>query len=432
MATAPRPGIRERLKDLLAQRILILDGAMGTMIQAFGLDEAGFRAAPFRNHIKDLKGCNDILSLTQLQVIEALHRQYLEAGVDIIETNTFNATSFGLAEYDLADHVFDINKAAAEVARRAGAPPGSLVLDVGSNDGSLLAAFREMGYRVLGVDPAVEIAERATAAGVETVPAYFTAALAQDIRQRHGQAAVVTANNVFAHSDQLPEMADGVRSLLTAGGVFVFEVSYLLDIVQKMLFDTVYHEHLCFHSVRSLDRFFRRHHLELIDVERIPTKGGSLRGTVQLAGGPRPVSPAVARMIEWEKILRLHSLDTFRDFARRIEAARQEFTALLDRLRDRDMRLAGYGASPTVTTLLHHFELAERLEYLVDDNPVKQHTYSPGHHLPVYPSEALYSRGADAVVILAWNYAQPIMARHQTFREQGGRFLVPLPSLQVF
>jgi len=208
-------------------------------------------------------------------------------------------------------------------------------------------------------------------------------------------------------------------------------VSYLLDIVQKMLFDTVYHEHLCYHSVRSLGDFFRRHDLELIDVERLPTKGGSLRGTVQRAGGPRRASPVVARMIEWEALLNLHRLETFQTFARRIETAKEEFVSLLDRLRAQDKRVAGYGASPTVTTLLHHFDLADRLDYLVDDNPVKQNTYSPGQHLPVYPSDALYARGADAVAILAWNYAQPIMAKHQAFLENGGRFIVPLPFLQV-
>src|SRR5581483_3601640 len=127
---------------------------------------------------------------------------------------------------------------------------------------------------------------RATSEGVETLPEYFTRKVADRIRGSHGSAAVITANNVFAHSDKLPEMADGIRDLLSPDGIFTFEVSYLLDIVQKMLFDTVYHEHLCYHSVRSLDAFFTRHGLRLVDVRRIPTKGGSLRGTVQPAGGP--------------------------------------------------------------------------------------------------------------------------------------------------
>jgi SAM-dependent methyltransferase len=320
---------------------------------------------------------------------------------------------------------------AGEVAGRSGAAPGSLVIDIGSNDGSLLKAFKELGYRVLGVDPAVSIAEKATREGVETFPEYFTASLAEEILARHGKASIITANNVFAHSDKLPEMADGIRTLLTADGIFTFEVSYLLDIVQKMLWDTVYHEHLCYHSVWSLQSFFARHGLELVGIDRILTKGGSLRGTVQLAGGPRPASPVIARMIEWEKLLRLHEMETFNAYSRRIDEAGKAFVSLLDRVRATGKRVVGYGASPTVTTLLNQFDLAGRLEYLVDDNQVKQNTFSPGQHLPVYPSDALYTRGADVVAILAWNYAQPIMARHQAFSEKGGRFIIPLPQLQV-
>jgi SAM-dependent methyltransferase len=320
---------------------------------------------------------------------------------------------------------------AGEVAQRSGAEPGSLIVDIGSNDGSLLKAFKEIGYRVLGVDPAVEIAKRATAEGVETVPDYFTKKLAEQMRDKHGTAAVVTANNVFAHSDKLPEMADGIRELLRPDGVFTFEVSYLLDIVQKMLWDTVYHEHLCYHSVKSLDSFFSRHGLQLIGVQRIPTKGGSLRGTVQKAGGPRPVSPVVAQLIEWEDLNRLHDAETWADYTRRIEHARERFVSLLDRVKAAGKVVAGYGASPTVTTLMAQFGITRKIDFIVDDNPVKQNTYSPGHHVPVYPSEALYEKKADVVAVLAWNYAAPIMAKHAKFAAAGGKYIIPLPALQT-
>jgi SAM-dependent methyltransferase len=337
---------------------------------------------------------------------------------------TYSTTSsLGLVEH--------FRQYAGEIAAAVQLPPRSLVVDIGSNDGSLLRAFRELSHRVVGVDPAVEIANRATASGVPTIPEYFTPEVAARIRDEHGPAALVTANNVFAHSDTLPAMANAARDLLAPDGVFTFEVSYLLDIVQKMLFDTVYHEHLCYHSVKSLRAFFARHGLELIDVHRLSTKGGSLRGAAQLAAGKRPVSPAVGRLIEWESLTRLHHLDTFQALAQRIAVAKEQFLALLDRCRGSGKVVAGYGASPTVTTLIEQFEMASRLDFLVDDNPVKQHTVSPGHHLPVYPSSAIYEREADAVAILAWNYATPIMARHRRFADAGGRFLIPLPQLQV-
>lgn len=344
---------------------------------------------------------------------DLLFRQYTYA----------TTSSLGLIEH--------FRKYASECAANFGLAAGSLVVDVGSNDGSLLTAFRELGCRIVGVDPAIDIAARASAGGVPTIPEYFTPSTAARIRQQYGSAALITANNVFAHSDQLPEMTDAIGELLTPDGLFIFEVSYLLDIVHKMLFDTVYHEHLCYHSVRSLASFFPRHGLELVDVQRIPTKGGSLRGTVQTAGGARPVSPQVRRLLEWEELTGLHSPETFRALARRIEAAKGQFNAVLDRCRVSGKVIAGYGASPTVTTLINQFDLEHRLDFLVDDNPVKQHTFVPGRQLPVYPPEAIHDRDVDAIAVLAWNYAAPIVARHRRFVDGGGRFIVPLPQLQV-
>jgi len=320
---------------------------------------------------------------------------------------------------------------AAEMAAQTGLTSGSLVVDIGSNDGSLLKAFRESGHRVVGVDPAVEIAARASADDVPTIPEYFTSVIAGEIRSTHGPATLVTANNVFAHSDQLPAMAEAVRALLAPDGLFTFEVSYLLDIVQKMLFDTVYHEHIYYHSVRSLASFFLRNGLELIGIERIATKGGSLRGTVQLAGGRRRASPAIHRMIELEHLLRLHSPDTFRILARRMDFAREEFLGVIDRARAAGKIVAGYGASPTVTTLVNQFTIGSRLDFIVDDNPIKQNTFSPGHQVPVYSSDAIYEREADVVALLAWNYASPIITRHQKFIENGGHFAIPLPQLRL-
>jgi len=337
---------------------------------------------------------------------------------------TYSTTSsLGLVEH--------FRKYAADCIAAHRLAAGALVVDIGSNDGSLLRAFQEQGYRVVGVDPAIDIAERASAAGVPTIPDYFGPGASARVRDEHGPAALVTANNVFAHSDRLPEMADAIRELLAADGLFVFEVSYLLDIVHKMLFDTVYHEHLCYHSVRSLSAFFPKHGLELVDVQRIPTKGGSLRGTVQRAGGPRVVTGNVRRFLEWEALARLHSLETFHALRQRIDAARGQFVAVLDRCLAAGKLIAGYGASPSVTTLINEFDLASRLDFLVDDNPVKQHTRVPGHNLPVYPSGAIYDRDVDAIVILAWNYAMPIANRHVCFAESGGRFIVPLPHLQI-
>lgn len=329
---------------------------------------------------------------------------------------------------DSASLVEHFRRYAEEMMRRLTLAPGGLAVDIGSNDGTLLAFLKERGLRVCGVEPAPAIAAKARARGVPTRGEFLNAALAQSMRDEHGPASLVTANNVFAHVDDLGHAADCVATLLADDGVFVFEVSYLQDIVDGYLFDTVYHEHLCYHSVRPLALFFERHGLELFDVERIPTKGGSLRGYVQKLGATRPVSGACRALSVSEKERGLGDMATFSAYAARIDSRKQEVLALLAGCRARGERIAGYGASATVTTLIYHFELGSWLEFLADDNPARHGLFSPGWRLPVRPSSELSASAVDVVVILAWQYAEPIIRRHRAFLERGGRFLVPLPS----
>ena len=331
------------------------------------------------------------------------------------------ASSLGLVEH--------FRRHADEVCRRYPPQTAGLVVEIGSNDGSLLRFYRERGCRVLGIDPARDVAARATAAGVETVPKFFTAALAAELRAAYGPAAVIEANNVFAHIDDLADIVRGVRMLLADDGVFVFEVSYLADILEKRLFDTIYHEHLSYHSVAPLVRFFREHGLELADVERIGTKGGSIRGYVRHRAAVAASGPAVAELLALEADRSLADVATFRRFAAELDDAKQALHRKLDHLPAG--RVVGFGASVTATTLLYHFDFAERLAALVDDNQAKAGLFSPGKHLPVCGSATLYDDPPVAVVILAWQYADAIIAKHSRYLAAGGRFVVPLPSVRV-
>ncbi|MBC8232336.1 methyltransferase domain-containing protein [bacterium] len=314
---------------------------------------------------------------------------------------------------------------------RVNLPQGAFVVDIGSNDGSLLRFFQERGMRVLGIDPAREIARQATESGIETLPTYFTSELACKIKQKYGPAAIVTANNVFAHIDNLGDVVEGVRELLASDGVFVFEVSYLVDIIQKTLFDTIYHEHLCYHAVKPLNSFFSRHGMQFIDVQRIPTKGGSLHGTVQLSGGSRPVSPSVGELIALESSLGLDCPEPFKTLATKLDRLKAQLLNLLSDLKSQGKTIAGYGASATVTTLIYHFGIGDMLNFIVDDNPRKQGTFSPGYHIPVLHPRAIYEQKADYVLILAWNYVEPIMKKHEFFLKKGGHFIIPMPKVQL-
>ncbi len=320
---------------------------------------------------------------------------------------------------------------AGVMVERFGLPEGAFVFEIGSNDGTLLRYFKERGMRVLGVDPASAIAETATAGGIPTIPAFFGRDTAEKILAEHGRPKLVAANNVFAHADNLGEMAAAIAGLLDDDGVFVFEVSYLLDILENKLFDTVYHEHVCYHSIRPLDLFLQRHGLKLFDVERIGSKGGSIRCHAQLAGGPHEVKPVVAEMLAHEAAIGLGQPAIFADYTRELEGIKGQLHKLLDGLKADGGRLAGFGASTTVTTLLHHLGLAGYFEFLADDNENRHGLVSPGLHLPVVHPKRLIEDGVTHVVILAWQYATPIIRNHPEFTDAGGKFIVPLPAPQI-
>lgn len=322
---------------------------------------------------------------------------------------------------------------AATVINRFSPPAEGLVLDIGSNDGTLLRFFQNAGMKVLGIDPAKEIAAAATAGGIETLPRFFTPSLAREIVEAHGKAAVVTANNVFAHADDLKSIAEGIAAMLAPGGVFVFEVSYLVDVFEDVLFDTIYHEHMAYHAVGPLQRFFKSIGLELFAAERIPSHGGSLRGYVQLADGPHQDDGSVGNLLAVERSLGLDSSTTLLDFGARIDKLGQTFTGVIRELQAAGKTIAGYGAPAKATTLLYHFGIAPgTLEFIVDDSPLKQGLYSPGLHIPVVPAEILLEKQPDILVILAWNFAEVIMEKNAAFAKKGGRFLVPVPEVRLY
>lgn len=310
-------------------------------------------------------------------------------------------------------------------------PAGALALDIGSNDGTLLGFFKQQGLTVLGVDPARAIAADATARGIETLNSFFDQALARQLRVDRGAAHVITANNVFAHADDLGGITAGITDLLHDDGVFVFEVSYLLDVYENTLFDTIYHEHVAYHTVAPLIGFFRRYGLELVAAERIGTHGGSLRGYVRKAGRAE-VTASVGELVALEKAAGLNDPATLKAFAAKIEAVGQELQAIIRDARAQGRRIAAFGAPAKATTLMYQFGLeAADIEFIIDDSPLKQGLYSPGKHIPVLPATAISGRKPDDLVVLAWNFADSIMDKHRAFCDEGGRFIVPLPSVRI-
>lgn len=327
----------------------------------------------------------------------------------------------------LPDH---FRQYASEVVREVKPAPNTLVVDIGSNDGTLLKCFQEHGMTVLGVDPAEPAARKARLAGVATITGYLNQDIVSEIRNSRGLAEIVTANNVIANVENLRPFIDCVRGLLSPSGIFVFETGYLLDIVKQHLFDTIYHEHLFYFSVRPLRQFFESVGLVLIHAEPILTKGGSLRGYVQHAGGLRKIRSSVSEMEAREEAYQLHSKGIFDLYQERIGALKRQLLDKLESLRRDGKTIAGYGASHSVTTLICTFDLGRALDFIVDDNPQKQNTFSPGFHIPVLSPDALLERNPDYVVILPWRFCDAIVSRNQAYLAGGGKFLVPIPELK--
>ena len=377
---------------------------------------------------EQLDEVQELFPLDTYLCLECGHLQNLDVvDPEILFRNYTYRTS---ASMGLVEH---FKKYAQAVVSGLQIPRASLVVEIGSNDGSLLKAYKAHGLRVIGVDPAKNIAATATAEGVKTLPEFFGYAIAQQILAENGPATLMCANNVFAHADNIADIVKGIRSLLAPDGVFVFEVSYVPDIIDNFVFDTIYHEHVSHHALIPLERFFNSLDMTLFDVERVSTKGGSIRGFAQpMPTGKRAKTQQYVQMLEEENRRGIAHPKIYRDFYQAIEQRKQAVLAYLENVIAQGKTVAAYGASTTTTTLLYHFELQTRLKCIVDDNPLKYNLYSPGAHIPVYSSDQLYaSPPPDIVVILAWQYAAAIMKRHTQFTEAGGKFLIPLPDMAI-
>jgi len=310
--------------------------------------------------------------------------------------------------------------------------PDDLVVEVASNDGSLLACFRDLGVRTLGVEPAVNIAKLARERGIDTVNAFFDGPAGDRLRRERGAARAVIGNNVLAHVDDPADFLRGARALLDGDGLVITEVPYAREMLERLEYDTVYHEHLCYFSVTSLLRLCEAAGLVLVRIDRVPVHGGSLRMYAGLPEHYGRHGAAVLAIADEERAIGLTSLARWRQFALDAEAQRAALVALLHRLRGEGRTIAAYGAPAKGNTLLNYCRIGTDLvPYTVDRNPLKVGTWTPGMHLPVLPVETLLERQPDYVLILAWNFAEEIIRQQEQYRHRGGRFILPSPAPRV-
>jgi SAM-dependent methyltransferase len=328
----------------------------------------------------------------------------------------------------LKAHLHDLSDI---VTKRRSLGPADLVVDVGCNDATLLQGFRRHGLRTLGVDPAQNLAELAAGTGIERFVGFFGSDTAPLIREKWGPASVITLSNTFPHIQDLHGFMNGVLSLLKPGGVLVIEVHYLMDILDQVAFDTIYHEHVSYWALGPMQKLFESFGMEVVSAERLALHHGQLRVFVQRKGESTPESN-VASVWEQERKAGFEDIETFFRFRDRALGIKNSLRKLLVDLKRGGKRVAAYGAPAKGSTLLGFLEIGPDLvEYIVDRSPLKQGRYTPGTHIPIVPTERLLQDQPDYVLLLAWNFMDEVLHQQKEYRARGGRFITPVPTARI-
>jgi len=323
------------------------------------------------------------------------------------------------------------NAFAESVAKAFGLGGKDLVVDIGSNVGVLLNGFKVQGMRVLGVDPAGNIAAIAESRGIPTIADFFSIDVARRIAADHGQAKVITGSNVFAHIDDLRGLMQAVEVLLDEQGIFVIEAPYLVNLLNSIEYDTIYHEHLSYLSILPLVAFFQSCGFELFDVQEVDIHGGSIRMFVGRQG-QWDVRQSVADFSNRETKDDVYALDNLKIFAENVRQNRHELLGLLRGLKQQGHRIAAVSAPAKGMTLLNYCRIGdETLDFVTEKSTLKIGKFTPGGHLPVLPDTALLERDIDYALLLAWNFKDEIMANLSAFKERGGKFIIPIPKPEV-
>jgi SAM-dependent methyltransferase len=330
----------------------------------------------------------------------------------------------------LRDHCAEL---AATAMRTAGAAPGDLALDIASNDGLLLSCFRSLGMRVVGVDPARNLAAEATARGIPTIAEYWNAALAGEVIERDGRPMTITAQNVLGHVDDVHEFVQAIEIALAPQGILIVEVPYLVDFIERNEFDTAYHEHLSYFGLSPMRELLRAHDLDIFDVDRFPDiHGGTIRVFACHEGARRPSARVTATLEREKDAFGITDSRVYLEFGERVRRNMAELAVLLSTLRQAGKRIWAYGASAKGNTLMNFSGMkAETVPMVVDDNPKKWGLYTPGARMRIVGPGELAAAGVDHLLLLAWNFESEIVKRSRAAGYRGS-YVRPVPAVAVF
>jgi hypothetical protein len=309
---------------------------------------------------------------------------------------------------------------------------GDVVVDIGCNDGVLLAGYTRSGLFKIGVEPS-NVAEYAKEAGFKVYKSFFSPNVARRIALDNKKAKIITATNVFPHVDDISSFTEGIEILLDKDGMFVIEASYLVDLIDQTLFDTIYHEHLCYLSLTPMIPFFKNHGLEIFDAEKVPfgASGPAIRVWVQKKNGPRKISPNVSKMLEDEKSWGVDKLEKYKECSVRVEQIKEKLLRLVNGLLSNGYTIGGYGAPAKGNTLLNYVGFTSKeILYIAENNKLKQGLVTPGSHISIISDEEFIKKMPDYALLLTWNYLD-FFLKNSEYIKNGGKFVVPIPEPRV-
>jgi SAM-dependent methyltransferase len=318
------------------------------------------------------------------------------------------------------------------ITARLGLGSNSQVFEIASNDGYLLQHFLPLGIPVTGIEPAANVAEVARKKNIPTLVEFFGLKLAHRLRSEGQCADLIIGNNVLAQVPALNDFTAGIAHLLAPNGVATLEFPHLERLIHENQFDTIYHEHFSYFSFLTIERLSKQHGLKLIDVEQIPSHGGSLRVFLSRAEASHTISPRVATLLAHERAIGFENIESYAQFSKRVHQTKRQLLSFLTRCKEQGARLCGYGAPGKGNTLLNYCGIGtDFLDFTVDRNPYKHGRFTPGMHIPIYPISAIDEARPDYLLILPWNLRVEIVSQMRHVGDWGGKFVVPIPNIEV-
>ena len=321
---------------------------------------------------------------------------------------------------------------ASSVSKKFNLTNKDLIADIGSNIGILLGGFKKYGIQVLGVDPAENMAKIACKKGIETIADFFIPTVAKKIKKKYGSAKIIVGTNVFAHIFDHHQFIKALKLLLDKKGVFIFESPSFMNLIKNMEYDTIYHEHLLYLSLKPVVNFFKQFNMEVFDIENYPIHGGSFRVFIARKG-EFPISSAVSAQLKQEKEAKIHSLKTLIEFAKKVTKNRDELTNFIKKLKNQGKKIAVISTPAKGMTLLNYCRIGpEHIDFATEKSELKIGRFTPGTHIPILPDSELIKRKPDYALLLAWNFSKEIMKNLTAYKDLGGKFIIPIPKPKIY